>query len=63
MFYNELNEHINVDDMNSTKARTEIAHLKQPLPNTDVLSGAGLSTLYTLLRQRRLRWFGHVHHV
>ena len=29
--------------------------------NADVLSRAGLSTLYTLLRQSRLRWLGHVH--
>ena len=28
--------------------------------NTDVLSRAGLPTMYTLLRQRRLRWLGHV---
>ena len=29
--------------------------------NADVLSRAGLPTMYTLLRQRRLRWLGHVH--
>ena len=28
--------------------------------NTDVLSRAGLPIMYTLLRQRRLRWLGHV---
>ena len=28
--------------------------------NDDVLSHAGLPTVYTLLRQRRLRWLGHV---
>ena len=28
--------------------------------NADVLSRAGLPTMYTLLRQRRLRWLGHV---
>ena len=28
--------------------------------NADVLSSAGLPTTYTLLRQRRLRWLGHV---
>ena len=28
--------------------------------NSDVLSRAGLPTMYTLLRQRRLRWLGHV---
>ena len=27
----------------------------------DVLSRAGLPSMYTLLRQRRLRWLGHVH--
>ena len=29
--------------------------------NTEVLSRADLPTMYTLLRQRRLRWLGHVH--
>ena len=29
--------------------------------NAEVLSRAGLPTLYTLFRQRRLRWLGHVH--
>ena len=28
--------------------------------NDDVLSRAGLPSMYTLLRQRRLRWLGHV---
>ena len=28
--------------------------------NADVLSRAGLPSMYTLLRQRRLRWLGHV---
>ena len=28
--------------------------------NADVLSRAGLLTVYTLFRQRRLRWLGHV---
>ena len=31
--------------------------------NADVLSRAGLPTMYTLLRQRRLRWLGHVRRV
>ena len=31
------------------------------VPNTEVLSRAGLLSMYTLLRQRRLRWLGHVH--
>lgn len=29
--------------------------------NAEVLSRAGLFSMYTLLRQRRLRWLGHVH--
>ena len=29
--------------------------------NTEVLSRANLSSMFTLLRQRRLRWLGHVH--
>ena len=31
------------------------------VPNTEVLSRAGLPSIFTLLRQRRLRWLGHVH--
>ena len=31
------------------------------VPNTEVLSSAHLPSMYTLLRQRRLRWLGHVH--
>ena len=31
--------------------------------NTDILSCAGLPTMYTLLRQCRLCWLGHVHHM
>ena len=30
------------------------------MPNAQVLKRAGLPTMYTLLRQRRLRWLGHV---
>ena len=29
--------------------------------NVEVLDIAGLPSMYTLLRQRRLRWLGHVH--
>ena len=31
--------------------------------NTDVLSHAGLPTMYTLLRQCQLHWLGHVCHI
>ena len=31
------------------------------IPNTEVLSRANLLTMFTLLRQRRLCWLGHVH--
>ena len=31
------------------------------MTNTDILSCAGLPTMYTLLRKRRLRWLGHVY--
>ena len=31
------------------------------VPNTEVLSRAGLPRMFTLLRQRRLRWLGQVH--
>ena len=33
---------------------------KDKVPNTEVLHRAGLPTMYTLLRQRRMRWIGHV---
>ena len=32
----------------------------EKVPNTEVLNAAGLRSMYTLLRQRRLRWIGHV---
>ena len=31
------------------------------VPNTEVLDRAGLPTMYTLLRQRRMRWIRHLH--
>ena len=34
--------------------------LQDEVTNADVLSRAGLPTMYTLLRQRRLQWLGHV---
>ena len=34
---------------------------KDKVPNTEVLSRAGVQSMFTLLRQRRLRWLGHVH--
>lgn len=30
------------------------------MPNTEVLDRADLPTMYTLLRQRRMRWIGHL---
>ena len=30
-------------------------------PDTEVLSRAGLPSMFTLLRHHRLRWLGHVH--
>ncbi|XP_029194561.1 uncharacterized protein LOC114960365 [Acropora millepora] len=33
---------------------------RDKVPNTDVLDRAGLPTMYTLLRQRRMRWIGHL---
>ena len=33
---------------------------RDKVTNADVWSRAGLPTMYTLLRQRRLRWLGHV---
>jgi len=34
---------------------------KDKVPNTGVLSRASLPSMFTLLRQRRLPWLGHVH--
>ena len=31
------------------------------MSNKDVLPRAGIPSMFTLLRQRRLRWLGHVH--
>ena len=36
---------------------------KDKLPNTEVMDRADLPTIYTLLRQRRMRWIGHVRHM
>ena len=33
------------------------------MPNTEVPSHAGLPSMFTLLRQCRLYWLGHVHHM
>ena len=33
------------------------------MTNTDVLSRAGMSSMNTLLRQRQLRWLGHVRRI
>ena len=34
---------------------------RDKVPNTEVLDHASLPTMYTLLRQRRMRWIGHLH--
>ena len=33
---------------------------RDKVPNTEVMDRAGLLTMYTLLRQCRMRWIGHV---
>ena len=41
----------------------EVQHLpprQDKVTNAEVLSRAGLPSMYTLVRQRRLRWLGHV---
>ena len=40
--------------------RILVISLQDKVTNADVLSRAGLPTMYTLLRHRRLRWLGHV---
>jgi len=34
---------------------------KDKVTNNEVLSRAGIPSMFTLLRQRRLRWLGHIH--
>ncbi len=34
---------------------------KDKVTNNDVLSKAGIASMYTFLRERHLRWLGHVH--
>ena len=44
-----------VDQMSSI-----CAHMDEQIPNTVVLSGCGLRTMFTMLRQLRFRCLGHV---
>ena len=46
--------------MQSSAHPRQSATKSDKVPNVQVLVRAGLSTMYTLLRQRRLRWLGHV---
>ena len=53
---------------NDPSSDTDVAYVytyviswQDKVPNTEVLSRAGLPSMFTLLRQRRLRWLGHVH--
>ena len=53
--------------LNSLHPRS-LSHLlgiswRDKVPNTEVLDCASLPTMYTLLRQRRIRWIGHVRRV
>ena len=36
---------------------------RDKVPNTEVMDRAGLLTMYTLLRQCRMRWIGHVRRI
>ena len=36
---------------------------RDKVPNTEVLDHTGLPTMYTLLRQCRMCWIGHVRHM
>ena len=49
----------NTFHLRSTRRILGISWLDK-VTNADVLSRAGLLSMYTLLRQRRLRWLGHV---
>ena len=46
----------------SSQMFTQGPHIswKDKVTNVEVLTRAGLTSIYTLLRQRRLRWLGHV---
>ena len=61
-----------MDDISQTKKTpVHLPHEKPPehpgkivankVPNTDVFSRAGLPSMFTLVRQRRLHWLGYVH--
>ena len=50
---------LNVFHMRSLRKLLGISWMSRT-PNTVVLSRCGLTTMFTMLRQRRLRWLGHV---
>ena len=50
---------LNVFHMRSLRKLLGISWMSRT-PNTVVLSKSGLPTMFTILRQRRLRWLGHV---
>ena len=62
-FYTEANaaqeNRLNVFHMRSLRKLLGITWMSRT-PNTVVLSRCGQTTMFTMLRQRRLRWLGHV---
>ena len=52
-------QRLNVFHMRSLRKLLGISWMSRT-PNTVVLSKSGLPTMFTILRQRRLRWLGHV---
>ena len=57
--YGGQERRLNTFHLRSIRRVLEISW-QDKLTNADVLSRAGLPTMYTLFRQRRLRWLGHV---
>ena len=57
--YAEQERRLNSFHLRSIR-RVLVIFWQDKVTNADVLSRVGLPTIYTLLRQRRLRWLGHV---
>ena len=57
--YSDQEKRLNTFHLRSLRRLLGISWMDR-IPNTVVLSRAGLPSMYTLLRQRRLRWLGHV---
>ncbi|XP_047498532.1 uncharacterized protein LOC125045370 [Penaeus chinensis] len=60
--YARQERHLNTIQMRSIHHILGISW-QDKVSNSEVLSCTGLPSMFTLLRQRRLRWLGHFHHM